>query len=92
MGISPGVALVNTRRMSGERFWIDEQASDESCAFWRRSACVLLASVFGPYARDDEFSSRSINPMELYHNQVTRAQGTFSLRMFHVSKIVHHCD
>ncbi len=48
-------------------------------------ACVLLSSVFGPYARDDEFGSRSINPMELYHNQVTRAQGSFSLRMFHRS-------
>jgi len=48
-------------------------------------ARVLLTSVFGPYAQDDEFGSRSINPMELYHNQVTRAQGCFSLRMFHRS-------
>jgi radical SAM superfamily enzyme YgiQ (UPF0313 family) len=48
-------------------------------------ARVLLTSVFGPYAADDEFGSRSINPMELYHNQVTRAQGCFSLRMFHRS-------
>ena len=48
-------------------------------------ARVLLSSVFGPYARDDEFGSRSINPMELYHNQVTREQGPFSLRMFHRS-------
>lgn len=48
-------------------------------------ARVLLSSVFGPYGRDDEFGSRSINPMELYHNQVTRAQGPFSLRMFHRS-------
>jgi radical SAM superfamily enzyme YgiQ (UPF0313 family) len=46
---------------------------------------VLLSSVFGPYAKDDEFGSRAINPMELYHNQVTRAQGAFSLRMFHRS-------
>ena len=44
-----------------------------------------MSSVFGPYAQDDEFGSRSINPMELYHNQVTRAQGAFSLRMFHRS-------
>jgi hypothetical protein len=50
-----------------------------------RSARVLLSSVFGPYACDDRFGSRSINPMELYHNQVTRAQGPFSLRMFHRS-------
>ena len=48
-------------------------------------ARVLLTSVLGPYAQDDEFGSRSINPMELYHNQVTRAQGAFSLRMFHRS-------
>ena len=49
------------------------------------NARVLLSSVFGPYAQDDEFGSRSINPMELYHNQVTRAQGAYSLRMFHRS-------
>jgi hypothetical protein len=48
-------------------------------------ARVLLSSVFGPYAQNDEFGSRAINPMELYHNQVTRAQGAFSLRMFHRS-------
>lgn len=51
----------------------------------KSEARVLLSSVFGPYAQDDEFGSRSINPMELYHNQVTRAQGSFSLRMFHRS-------
>lgn len=48
-------------------------------------AKVLLTSVFGPYAQDDEFGSSRINPMELYHNQVTRTQGPFSLRMFHRS-------
>jgi len=46
---------------------------------------ILFSSVFGPYARDDEYGSRAINPMELYHNQVTRVQGPFSLRMFHRS-------
>jgi radical SAM superfamily enzyme YgiQ (UPF0313 family) len=46
---------------------------------------ILLTSVFGPYARDDEHGSRAVNPMELYHNQVTRVQGPFSLRMFHRS-------
>ncbi|MDP3235774.1 MAG: cobalamin-dependent protein [Myxococcales bacterium] len=50
-----------------------------------RDARVLLSSVFGPYAQDDEFGSRAVNPMELYHNQVTRLQGPFSLRMFHGS-------
>lgn len=48
-------------------------------------ARVLLTSVFGPYAQDDEYGSRAINPMELYHNQVTRVEGPFSLRMFHRS-------
>ncbi|MHC4220586.1 MAG: B12-binding domain-containing radical SAM protein [Planctomycetota bacterium] len=56
------------------------------------SARVLLSSVFGPYAQDDEYGSqddeygsRAINPMELYHNQVTRVQRAFSVRMFHRS-------
>jgi radical SAM superfamily enzyme YgiQ (UPF0313 family) len=48
-------------------------------------ARILLSSVFGPYAQDDEYGSRAINPMELYHNQVTRGQGPFSLRMHHRS-------
>ena len=48
-------------------------------------AKILLSSIFGPYARDDEFGSRVINPMELWHNQVTRQQGPFSVRMFHRS-------
>lgn len=46
---------------------------------------ILLSSVFGPYAQDDEYGSRQINPMELYQNQVTRYQSVFSLRMFHRS-------
>lgn len=46
---------------------------------------ILLSSVFGPYACDDAYGSRKVNPMELYHNQVTRTQGPFSLRMFHRS-------
>lgn len=50
-----------------------------------KSPKILLCSVFGPYAQDDEYGSRIINPMELYHNQVTRVQGPFSLRMFHRS-------
>ncbi len=49
------------------------------------SARVLLSSVFGPYSQDDQFGSRAINPMELYQNQVTRAQGAFSPRIFHRS-------
>jgi radical SAM superfamily enzyme YgiQ (UPF0313 family) len=48
-------------------------------------ARVLLSSVFGPFAQDDAYGSRALNPMELYQNQVTRVQGAFSLRMFHRS-------
>ena len=48
-------------------------------------ARVLLSSVFKPFAQDDEYGSRVLNPVELYHNQVTREQGPFSLRMFHRS-------
>lgn len=58
-----------------------------------QQARVLLTSVFGPYGQDDEYGSRAINPMELYHNQVTRVQGPFSLRMFHRSwgiKLIQH--
>jgi hypothetical protein len=51
----------------------------------RKQTRILLSSVFGPYARDDAYGSRAVNPMELYHNQVTRVQGGFSLRMFHRS-------
>ncbi|MGB5488553.1 MAG: cobalamin-dependent protein [Lysobacterales bacterium] len=45
-------------------------------------ARVLLVSVFGPFAQDDAYGSREINPMELYHNQVTRVQAGFSMRTF----------
>ena len=50
-----------------------------------KAARVLLTTVYGPYAVDDEHGSRLSNPMECYHNQVTRVQGAFSLRMFHRS-------
>ncbi len=51
----------------------------------KNRARILLSSVFGPYAQNDDFGSRRINPMELYQNQVTREQGAYSLRMFHRS-------
>ena len=41
---------------------------------------VLLASVFGPFGVDDEYG-RKENLLELFHNQVTREQGPFSIRM-----------
>lgn len=69
-----------------------EACSNEEVKTWAeetgitsRQARILLTSVFGPYAQDDEFGSRTVNPMELYHNQITRVQGAFSLRNFHGS-------
>ena len=45
---------------------------------------ILLTSVFGPFGVDDEFG-RKENVMELFHNQVTKAQGIASLRFHHRS-------
>lgn len=62
-----------------------KSGKDHSESSMRSDTRVLLCSVFGPYEQDDAFGSRKSNPMELYHNQVTRVQGPFSLRMFHRS-------
>jgi hypothetical protein len=43
---------------------------------------VLLSGVFGPFGVDDAFG-RKENIMELFHNQVTKAQGMASLRYHH---------
>jgi radical SAM superfamily enzyme YgiQ (UPF0313 family) len=45
---------------------------------------ILLSGVFGPYGVDDAFG-RKENIMELFHNQVTKAQGNASLRFHHRS-------
>jgi radical SAM superfamily enzyme YgiQ (UPF0313 family) len=45
---------------------------------------ILFSSVFKPYGVDDEYG-RKENIMELFHNQVTREQGIFSLRYNHRS-------
>lgn len=45
---------------------------------------LLLTSVFKPFGVDDKYG-RKENIMELYHNQVTREQGIFSLRYNHRS-------
>ena len=45
---------------------------------------LLLTSVFGPYAVDNEYGEKE-NKMELFHNQVTREQGIFSYRFNHGS-------
>jgi len=61
---------------------VNAPAQDNSVHPLGSDARVLLVSVFGPYAQDDAYGSRLINPMELYHNQVTRVQAAFSLRTF----------
>jgi radical SAM superfamily enzyme YgiQ (UPF0313 family) len=45
---------------------------------------LLLSGVFGPFGVDDAYG-RKENIMELFHNQVTRAQGLLSLRYHHRS-------
>ena len=49
---------------------------------------VLLSSVFGPFGVDDAYG-RKENVMELFHNQVTREQGLFSMRYNHPSFGLH---
>lgn len=43
---------------------------------------LLLTSVFGPFGVNDEYGTAE-NKLELYHNQVTREQGIFSIRSNH---------
>jgi len=64
---------------------MSQATSDHPSHLKGTKARVLLASVFGPYAQDDAYGSRLINPMELYHNQITRVQQSFSLRTFNRS-------
>ncbi|MFA6451025.1 MAG: B12-binding domain-containing radical SAM protein [bacterium] len=45
---------------------------------------LLLCSVFKPFGVDDEYG-RKENKLELFHNQVTREQGIFSIRHNHRS-------
>ena len=45
---------------------------------------ILLSAVFGPYGVNDAYG-RKENIMELFHNQVTKAQGPSSFRFFHRS-------
>ncbi len=45
---------------------------------------ILLSGVFGPFGVDDEYG-RKENIMELFHNQVTKAQGASSWRYHHRS-------
>jgi hypothetical protein len=45
---------------------------------------ILLSGVFGPFGVDDDYGRRE-NIMELFHNQVTKAQGIASFRHQHRS-------
>lgn len=45
---------------------------------------LLLSGVFGPFGVDDAYG-RKENVMELFHNQITKAQGGASLRFHHRS-------
>jgi hypothetical protein len=73
-------------KIIAENFGVPSTASQPDVVHPAGSrARILLTGAFGPYGADDEFGSRAMNPMELYHNQVTRTQGPFSLRMFHRS-------
>ena len=45
---------------------------------------ILLSGVFGPFGVDDAYG-RKENIMELFHNQVTKAQGPASFRFHHRS-------
>ncbi len=45
---------------------------------------ILLSGVFGPFGVDDSYG-RKENLMELFHNQVTKAQGIASFRFHHRS-------
>jgi radical SAM superfamily enzyme YgiQ (UPF0313 family) len=67
---------------------VDGAMADTTVRFPRRDPArpprILLSSVFGPYGVDDEFGRRE-NIMELFHNQVTKAQGVASLRFHHRS-------
>lgn len=45
---------------------------------------ILLSGVFGPFGVDDAWG-RKENVMELFHNQVTKAQGAASFRFHHRS-------
>ena len=47
---------------------------------------ILLSGVFGPFGVDDAWG-RKENIMELFHNQVTKAQGAASFRFHHLSLI-----
>jgi radical SAM superfamily enzyme YgiQ (UPF0313 family) len=49
---------------------------------------VLLSSVFKPFAVNDMYS-RKESVLELFHNQITKAQGVFSLRTSDDSYGIH---
>ena len=50
----------------------------------KKNKTILFSGVFGPFGVDDKFG-RKENIMELFHNQVTKAQGSASFRFHHRS-------
>jgi len=63
---------------------VQPEAGPERFVIEDRLPRVLLSGVFGPYGVDDEFG-RKESLMELFHNQVTKAQEAASLRFNHRS-------
>lgn len=59
-----------------------DQSVDSLSQTANRTRRILLCGVFGPYGVDDAFG-RKESVMELFHNQVTKAQGLASLRLHH---------
>ena len=49
---------------------------------------ILFSSVFAPYGIDNEYG-RKEDIMELFHSQLTRAQGIASFRYHHESYGLH---
>ena len=69
------------------RAWPQLPSRESHMESWTKSGRapkILLSGVFGPFGVDDEFG-RKENIMELFHNQVTKAQGPASFRFHHRS-------
>src|ERR1035437_7276328 len=81
MFLSPGRDRQNRVLYSGSRYAFSKMITHPKGT----RARVLFSSVFGPYALFNDAAITEIYSSELYHNQVTREQGPFSLRMFHRS-------
>ncbi len=63
----PGCRKIDFSRAEMKKVYPKGKAPESSAPGARSS--VLLSSVFGPYAQNDEYGSRAMNPMELYHKE-----------------------